>query len=124
MLWELPIETRSVNELSNISEMLSGNQKYFMEGVMPLTLRRTPEILRRTWEFFFVSHPTDVIASSDDVINWYLREAEASERAEQWNAAVFHWGCLTNAEPTNRFYLDRLNRAQDLAKRPEALPRP
>jgi len=119
-LWELPIETRSLKDLAQLAKVLSGHQLDLTGAVLP----QAPEDLQNAWEILLAQHQRDFIVSQDDVINWHLREAEASEKEEQWSAALFHWNYLNQAEPDNQTYHDRLNRVRDLLNRTNALPRP
>jgi hypothetical protein len=48
-----------------------------------------------------------------DIITWHWREAEASEEAEQWSAAAFHWNQLVREQPGDQTFHDRLNRARN-----------
>ena len=118
ILEELPIDNRSIPELGELVEVLSGYRTY-ITGI-PLT----PEELQNIWERVRAEHPTNFTSSSEDIINWYLHEADASERVEQWSAAAFHLSYLAAAKPDNQTYRDRLNRARELANRTNALPNP
>jgi WD40 repeat protein len=92
MLWELPNETMRFEELTELAKVLSG-QRTDARGAMVLQT-----------------------VSEDEVINWHLREAEASEKAKQWSAAVFHWNYIVELKPDDQMFRDRLNRARDLAR--------
>lgn len=108
MLWELPIETRSLEELAELAKVLSGHRRDLTGAVLP----QAPEALQAAWERLRVQHPKDFTVSQDDVINWHLREAEASENSKQWSAAVFHWNSLVQANLGNQIYTNRLNGAR------------
>jgi WD40 repeat protein len=118
MLWQLAIGRRSLEQLTQLAEVLSGNQTYLHGAVRP----QRPEELQKAWELLRVRQPTDFIVSTEDIVNWYLHQAEVSDEAKQWSAAAFHWKHLIEADPTNRIYLDHLNRARDNAKRLDSVP--
>jgi WD40 repeat protein/serine/threonine protein kinase len=107
MLWELPIETRSLQVLAQLALVLSGRQLDLTGAVLP----QTTEELRKAWEELFARHVSEFTVSPQDTINWHFREAYASERATQWPAAGFHWRYLVKADPTNQMYITHLNRA-------------
>ena len=112
ILWELPLEKRRLEELAKLAMVLSGHQRDFMGAVLP----QKPEDLQKSWERLRADNPKEFTASQDDINNWHLGEAQASEEAKQWSAAVFHWNCLTEAKPAEQTYLDRLNHARDLQR--------
>ena len=121
MLWELPIQTGSLEDLAERVKLLSGHQLDLTGAVLPLR----PEDLQKTWDGFKKQPPKDFIVSSNEIVQWYLREAEASEGAKpkQWGAAAFHWKCLLEIKPDDETFQDRLNHAQDqLNKSDEAKP--
>jgi WD40 repeat protein len=107
--WELPIETRSIEELAELVEVLSGHEGGFTGVIVP----QTPEDLQKTWKRLREQHPRDFTVPQADVINWHVREAEASEKGKQWGAAVFHWDYLIQTMPDNQSYHDHLNHARD-----------
>jgi hypothetical protein len=120
MLWELPIETRGVDELAQVVKVLSGYQSDSV-GATPA---QNPEGVQNAWRILLAQHQKEVLVHQEDIINWHLREAEASEKEKQWSAAVFHWNCLVQAQPDNQTYHDRLNHARDALNTPSALPNP
>jgi WD40 repeat protein len=119
MVWDLPMKAGSLEDLAELVKLLSGHQ---LDSTTGTVLPRRPEDLEQTWQKLLAHPPQDFTVSPDDIINWYLREAEASEKAEQWSAAAFHWSYLVKAEPTNQIYLDHRNRA--LSNQTNALPLP
>jgi WD40 repeat protein len=113
MLWDLPIERGSLTNLAELVKLLSGHQLDLTGAVLP----QRPEELQKTFEGLTAERPPNFIVSQDDVINWYLREAEASERAEQADAEVFHWQHLVDAKPDDQNYQDHLQRAREQLRR-------
>jgi WD40 repeat protein len=118
MLWKLPVDKRGIEELNELATVLSGHRPDLRGAVQP----QTPEDLQKAWEGLLAKHPGDFSVSLDDIINWDLREAKASEGAKQWSAAVFHWNHLIQAKPDNQIYQNRLNRARDLLNSTNSLP--
>lgn len=59
------------------------------------------------------SAPAKVLSALEDsgVAAWHMAEATASERAEDWFAAQFHWRQLAHLEPTNSQFSARLRQA-------------
>ena len=113
MLWDLPIETGSLTNLAEYVKLLSGHQLDLITGAV---LPQPPEELQKTFKTLTDENSPDFKVSQDDVINWYLREAKASEAAEQRDAAVFHWQHLVDANPNDQNYQDHLRRAQEQLK--------
>ena len=111
-LRDLQIETRSVEELAPLAQVLSGHQGGFTGVVVP----QSPEELQMAWQRLRAQAPVDFSVSTNAIINWDLREAEASEKEENWRAAVFHWENLTKTKPENKGYQDRLKHIRNLAQ--------
>jgi WD40 repeat protein len=120
MLWNLPNEARSSEELGLLANVLSGHQRDFSGAVLP----QTSEGLLESYQRLRKLHANDLSASPDEVITWHLREAEASQKAAQWSAAVFHWNELIKLKPHDQAFHDRLERAQDQMNRTNAVPPP
>ena len=108
-VWELPMETRSLQDLAELTKVLSGVQLDLTSATLP----QPAEDLQTAWERLVTIHPKELTVSSDDVINWHLREAEASEKEDQWGAAIFHWNKLVEVNSGNQNYEDHLKRARD-----------
>jgi hypothetical protein len=109
ILWELPNETRDLAELTLLSNVFSG-------------LHQTPEDLQIAYEKLRKQHPNDLQVSVDDIITWHRRNAEASEAAQAWSAAVFHWNLLIGLKPGEQTFHHRLDRARDHLNRTNASP--
>ena len=112
MLWQLPRETRSLDELAELSKVLSG-QQWDSRGVI---VTQDQADLLKAWEKLRAKSAKDFAVSEDDILNWHVREAESCEQEEQWSAAVFHWEALLKAKPDNKNYQDHLTRARDRLK--------
>jgi hypothetical protein len=111
MLWELPTETRDIEELALMARVFSGSPQ-------------TPSDLKEAYQKLRKDHPNDFRVMQEDIISWHRREAEASEKAQQWGAAAFHWNQLIRERPDEQTFLDRLNRARDHLKTANASPLP
>jgi WD40 repeat protein len=111
-LWDLPIETRSLEELAELEKLLSGHQMDLNGAVLP----QKPADLQKTWMKLFAHPPKNFTVAPGDIIRWHIREAEACEMAQQWNSAVFHWTQLVQAKPVDKTFQDRLNHALDQLK--------
>ena len=100
--------------------MLSGVQLDLTGAVLP----QPAEDLQTAWERLLAKRPKEFTVSPEDVINWHLREAEASEKQKQWSAAVFHWNYVVQARSDNQMYQDRLNHARDSLNTTNGFPNP
>jgi WD40 repeat protein len=120
MLWKLPVGARSIEELGLLANVLSSHQRDSSGAVLP----QTPPGLLESYQTLLKQHRNDLQVSPDDITNWHLREAEASERANQWSAAVFHWNELIKLDPKEQTFQDRLNSAREQLNRTNAAPSP
>ena len=68
--------------------------------------------LRSAWEKLSARHSSEFTVSPDELSAWHQREAEDSEKAGQWSAAVFHWEQLTRAKPEDQTLSGRLAAAR------------
>jgi WD40 repeat protein len=127
MIWGLPIDKRSPEELAELVTVLSG---YRAEKSGAITLQ-TPEELLNAWETFKPGHSSDFTVSAADIVNWHLLEAQnceseaealkaegkARESAKQWHAAEFHWKRLVRAKPDDRNFQEHLKRSRELSRK-------
>jgi WD40 repeat protein len=134
MIWELPIDKRSPEELAELVTVLSG---YRADKSGAITLQ-TPEELLNAWEKFKSEHRSDFTVSADDIVNWHLLEAQACESeakdpenevgafesAKQWKAAEFHWNRLVQAKPDDRNFQEHLKHARELSRKKTSLQGP
>jgi WD40 repeat protein len=120
MLWELPIDKRGLEKLVEVVAVLSGYRPDDM-GAIAL---QTPEQLQSTWERLRSGDSKDFTVSPDDVVQWHLLEAEASEAACQWRAAEFHWKQLVQVRPDEKTYQERLRGVREFSRKGTILQGP
>jgi len=104
----LPGHEHPIKDLARLAQLLSGHQRDFTGGVLP----QTREALGNHWQKLRALYPADFTVSQNEVVAWHQREAEASAKAAQWRAAVFHWDRLIETKPQERFFQDRRGAAQ------------
>ena len=113
-MWEVLPDTRSVEELTLIAQLLSGNQNIQAGGVLP----QAAESLREHWQNMQARFPLDFSVTPDEIALWQQREANASElwhrreaelceRGQRWFAARFHLDRLLGAHPDDPDLRDR-----------------
>src|SRR5262249_4114647 len=117
MLWVLPNEARSMEELALLANVLSGHQRDYSGAVLP----QTPERLQESYQTLRQRHPHDLQVLPTDVITWHLREAKASEVSGQWSAAIFHWNQLLKLKPDEQTFHTHLNHALEQMNRTNPL---
>jgi WD40 repeat protein len=120
MIWKLSNEGRTIDELALLASVLSGHQQAYTGSVPP----QTPDGLLVAYQRLRKQRPNDFEVSPADVIKWHLREAEASEKADQWTAAVLHWNELIKLDPKEQTFHDRLDHARGQLNRTNAVPSP
>jgi WD40 repeat protein len=103
-LWDLAPDPRPVDELMLLGQLLSGRKAEQIGGGLPLETGA----LRSAWEKLSARHSSEFTVSPDELSAWHQREAEDSEKAGQWSAAVFHWEQLTRAKPEDQTLSGRL----------------
>jgi WD40 repeat protein len=106
-MWELNQDARPVSELMLMGHLLSGHEYSDQIGV-PLE----KEALQFAWQKLSALHASDFTVSQNENVAWHQREAEASEKAGQWSAAVFHWDHLIRTTPGEQVFRDRRTTAQ------------
>jgi hypothetical protein len=107
--WDLAPDPRPVEDMVRVAQLLSGRRDDQISGGLPLGR----EALRACWSRLNTLYPSDFKVSPEEIAAWHRREAEASEKASQWNAAVFHWGQLQTNRPNDPFFEKRLAIARE-----------
>jgi hypothetical protein len=106
-LWELIRTDRAVADLVNQSHLLAGSTASEGGEFVPLTALT----VRSTWQALRAKHPDDYGISREQALAWHRREAEASENAQQWFAALFHLDQLLAGGPAD----EELRKRRELA---------
>jgi hypothetical protein len=78
-LWDLPIDSRPIEDLILLERLLSGDKRS----------------TREDWERLCAKYPADFVTSSDEVAAWHESEAVADETYGRWHGAAFHWEQLS-----------------------------
>ena len=81
-----------------LAGLLSGQQVDSTGNMVPLQASELVE----GWRRLRAKYPGDFAAAPAEALAWHQREAEASEKAQQWFAAVFHLDRLIAAQPDDR----------------------
>jgi len=109
-IWDFSQDTRPLEDLVLLAQLLSGHQSDDSGGTMPLG----NEALRQRWETLRAKYPQDFTPSAgDDMVAWHQREAAASEKAHQWFGARFHLDRLLALKPNEPSLLQRRTRAAE-----------
>jgi hypothetical protein len=111
-LWSLLPDSRSVEDLARLSRLVSKHEIDPTGAAFPLGR----DALKALWNDLRFRHPQDFEVSEDDALRWHRREAEASEDAGQWQAALFHWERLMEMRPGEPFFHQRRERARAAVK--------
>src|SRR5262249_14795808 len=109
MLWELRGDSRSLQDLALLAQLLSGYQQDYAGASSEKTLTQA----RDAWRSLRARYTNDFTVSAEEVGGWHLREAAASELEGQWRAAVFHWDYLVLARPEDPVFRERRIQAQE-----------
>lgn len=102
-IWDLPKADWPLTELQLLAGLLSGIEIDSMGGATPLP----PETLQAVWKQLHARHPQDFAVSAQEARDWDEREANASEKAREWSAALFHLERLAAAQPDEPSYNTR-----------------
>ncbi len=102
-IWDVPKNDRPARDLLLMAAMLSGQRIDTTGGVVPLQ----PEELLSTWQTLRTKYAGNLATTPAAALVWHQREAEASEHARQWFAAVFHLNRLLEAHPNDQALLGR-----------------
>jgi eukaryotic-like serine/threonine-protein kinase len=108
-LWPLPKETRSVEELVSLAQLLSG-RKIDVSGNY---VEWTSEAADQAWRALRSKYPQSFEAPPVQVRRWRERIVEACERREQWFGALFHLDRLVQQYPDDQSLRLRRARARD-----------
>jgi WD40 repeat protein len=111
-LLEFPRDSRRVEDLVALSELLSGHTIDRNGGALPLT----KPALRQVWAALQARDPGERARAGADLIRWHEAEAQASEKEKQWTAALFHWERLLKARPDNATWRRRHSSAEAAAR--------
>jgi WD40 repeat protein len=101
--WELLHDEHPMEDLAHIAQLVSGYQGDYAGDALP----QTREAVRDAWQKLRVQYPDDFSVSQNEIVAWHRREAEASENAGQWRAAVFNWEQLVLTRPDDPVFLER-----------------
>ncbi|HKS35816.1 MAG TPA: WD40 repeat domain-containing protein, partial [Verrucomicrobiae bacterium] len=102
-VWDLTPDSRPTDELMLLGQLLSGHKSEQIGGGLP----PETEALRIAWQTLTRGQPSEFTVSPTEIAAWHRREAEASEKAGQWSAAVFHWDHLIRTTPDEQAFRDR-----------------
>ncbi|HZU39340.1 MAG TPA: tetratricopeptide repeat protein, partial [Gemmataceae bacterium] len=119
-IWELtPPDARPVEQLTRLTELLSGRRLDADGGWMPLDA----EALRSTWQELQAAAPADfALQSREEMLAWHRRQLADCERAAIWSAALFHLRWLMDAAPNDpTLYFRRGQALANLNRSTEAL---
>jgi WD40 repeat protein/tetratricopeptide (TPR) repeat protein/tRNA A-37 threonylcarbamoyl transferase component Bud32 len=101
--WELPVEGRPVEQLLALAQVLATQQLDQTGAFVPLETASW----RDTWQRLRGKYPQEFTSSQEEMLTWHRREAEASRKAGQWAAAVWHLDRLIQADPQDLLPLRR-----------------
>lgn len=107
--WKLQMDEHPIADLTRLAQLLSGHQSDYTGEVLP----QPRHALRDAWQKLRSSHPGDFVVTRREIVGWHTREAEASEKENQWAAARFHWEQLLRVEPENSRVKLRLDAATE-----------
>jgi len=110
ILWPLQADDHGLEYLAGLAQLLSGHQRDYTGGILP----QEREALQDIWKQLEKERPADFTVSSSQISAWHQHEAEASEKAGLWSAALVHWDRLNEIEPGPLFE-KRRNRAREKA---------
>jgi WD40 repeat protein len=112
-LYSLLPDRRKTEELVPIAQLLSAHQSDQVSGQVPLTRSAIETI----WKTLRSSDAKYFSTSSEEILFWHEREADNSERAEEWFAAKFHVERMLEAKPNDEALQQRAARIQDMLTR-------
>src|SRR5439155_19189801 len=79
-IWDLPVETKSVDDLRKLARLLSGDT---VTPSGPVESSSSPP-LSTIWQQLRTKYPSDFTTSPEDIAAWHEFEAENSELQQQW----------------------------------------
>jgi WD40 repeat protein len=106
-IWALPSDQRPLEELARLAEVLSAS-KVASEQLS----QSTAESLKRTWEQLRAVYPSDFSTSDEEIAAWHQRQADESEKSDEWFAVVFHLERLLALQPEDAALSNRLAAAK------------
>jgi len=116
-VWSLHPDERDAGDLLLLTQFLGGAHVQPDGRLVSLTSAE----LATAWEKLRAKFPGDFTTPQQDVIAWHAEAARASERNQQWNAALFHLERLTARAAARPEHYDRKGRAHaELGKWPQA----
>jgi WD40 repeat protein len=107
-IWKLPSSDRPAPELTKLSQLLAGRTTTVSGGLNS----SDPQSLQDIWKQLRADQPLLFAAPDDAIAAWYEFQAEESELANQWPAAVFHLEHLLQMRPADSSLAQRLARAK------------
>ena len=110
-LWLLPKDTRPVEDLVAIAELLAGRRL----GASGRFVELPAAEARRSWEILEARYTVTFTATPSQERTWRERTVAASENAQQWFAALFHLDQLVAAYPGDEALRLRRARARNQA---------
>jgi tetratricopeptide (TPR) repeat protein len=108
-LWDLHSDDRPAADLVLLTQLLAGYRLDAADGLVLLDA----ETLGTIWQTLRAKYPDDFRAAPEQALAWHCHQAEACERAAQWDAstesewtagwfaAAFHLSRLIEAEPAS-----------------------
>jgi tetratricopeptide (TPR) repeat protein len=103
---QLDGDSRTLDELSLLSEVLSSHRFDSSGSLMPLDSAS----LREKWQHIRATNPGRQGPSAEAILAWEHRELERCERSQNWSGALQHLDRLASVEADNwRFFYRRGN---------------
>src|SRR5262249_51753247 len=98
--WELPDETRPVEELRKLAQLLSG-QRFGSDGDKPQGLSPcSAQFLTGIWESLRSKYPEGFFRCSPEMLmSWHRQAAHDAENTRQWKLARLHLDALLASDP-------------------------
>jgi WD40 repeat protein/serine/threonine protein kinase len=96
-IWSVQADTRPLEDLFLLTELFTGARagEFSSETY-------DAGSARRAWQSLRSKYPDEFSCTGREAIAWHRREAEDSERAGEWSAAIFHLDQLIAAQPQDK----------------------
>ncbi len=107
-IWKLPVDNRSIEDLSLVGRLVSGGIENF-----PRVATQPLESLETIWGRLVSKHRSDFTTIPAEIASWHDSQAEESEENRQWSAAIFHLKWLLTRKPGDQDLILRLSRAEE-----------
>ncbi len=107
-IWKLPVDNRSIEDLSLVGRLVSGGIENF-----PRVATQPLESLETIWGRLVSKHRSDFTTIPAEIASWHDSQAEESEENRKWSAAIFHLKWLLTRKPGDQDLILRLSRAEE-----------